>query len=131
MEIVYSLLAYKVASLLVGLASIYMGYLLFTKSVWGDAGDIEAASAFLSPLVTSPAGSQEGTGYARLVNLMEYVTHVLMKVFGWNRAKAEKHMLEVHNSGKSVLAREGRERAEHYVHELQRHHLHASLEKAD
>lgn len=65
------------------------------------------------------------------VNLMEYVTHVLMKVFGWNRAKAEKHMLEVHNSGKSVLAREGRERAEHYVHELQRHHLHASLEKAD
>ncbi len=65
------------------------------------------------------------------VNLMEYVTHVLMKVFGWNRAKAEKHMLEVHNSGRSVLAREGRERAEHHVHELQRHHLHASLEKAE
>lgn len=65
------------------------------------------------------------------VNLMDYVTHVLMKVFGWNRQRAEKHMLEVHNSGRSVLAREGRERAEHYVHELQKHHLHATMEKAE
>jgi ATP-dependent Clp protease adaptor protein ClpS len=33
------------------------------------------------------------------VNLMIYVTHVFMKVFGWNREKAQKHMMEVHNQG--------------------------------
>src|ERR1017187_6827866 len=31
------------------------------------------------------------------VNLMQYVTHVFQTVFGWNRKKAEKHMLEVHH----------------------------------
>ena len=35
------------------------------------------------------------------VNLMVYVTHVFMKVFGWNREKAQKHMMEVHEKGKS------------------------------
>ena len=30
------------------------------------------------------------------VNLMDYVTHVFQKVFGWERSKADKHMLEVH-----------------------------------
>ncbi|HBP56847.1 MAG TPA: ATP-dependent Clp protease adaptor ClpS, partial [Verrucomicrobiales bacterium] len=35
------------------------------------------------------------------VNLMDYVTHVFQKVFGWDRSKADKHMLEVHENGKS------------------------------
>ncbi|HKW31312.1 MAG TPA: ATP-dependent Clp protease adaptor ClpS, partial [Verrucomicrobiae bacterium] len=59
------------------------------------------------------------------VNLMVYVTHVFMKVFGWNRQKAEKHMLEVHENGKSVLVREGAEKAEFYVHQLQGYKLQA------
>ncbi len=63
------------------------------------------------------------------VNLMDYVTHVFQKVFGWPRAKAEKHMMEVHTQGRSVLVRAPLERAEHYVHQLQRHALHASLER--
>jgi ATP-dependent Clp protease adaptor protein ClpS len=63
------------------------------------------------------------------VNLMDYVTHVFQVVFGWNRKKAEKHMLEVHKTGKSVLAREGLEKAEFYVHQLQKYHLHATLER--
>lgn len=63
------------------------------------------------------------------VNLMQYVTHVFQTVFGWNRPKAEKHMLEVHNHGKSVLAREGLEKAEFYVHQLQKYTLHATLER--
>lgn len=50
------------------------------------------------------------------VNLMVYVTHVFMKIFGWNRQKAAKHMKEVHEKGKSVLIREGAEKAEFYVH---------------
>ena len=39
------------------------------------------------------------------VNLMTYVTHVFQTVFGWNKQKAEHHMLQVHRQGKSVLAR--------------------------
>jgi ATP-dependent Clp protease adaptor protein ClpS len=62
------------------------------------------------------------------VNLMEYVTHVFQMVLGWNRQKAQKHMLEVHNNGKSVLLRDGFEKAEFYVHQLQKYHLHATLE---
>jgi ATP-dependent Clp protease adaptor protein ClpS len=63
------------------------------------------------------------------VNYMEYVTHVFQKVFGWPRQKAEFHMLQVHEQGKSVLLRESLERAEHYVHQLQKHSLHATMER--
>src|SRR5262245_52892786 len=37
------------------------------------------------------------------VNFMQYVTHVFQTVFGWQRKKAEFHMLQVHEQGKSVL----------------------------
>ena len=63
------------------------------------------------------------------VNLMAYVTHVFMKIFGWDKVKAEKHMLEVHEKGKSVLKRESLEKAEFYVHQLQKYTLHATLER--
>ena len=63
------------------------------------------------------------------VNLMDYVTHVFQVVFGWTKKKAELHMLQVHNHGKSVLLRESLEQAEHYVHQLHRYSLHATLER--
>ena len=63
------------------------------------------------------------------VNLMIYVTHVFQTVFGWPKPKAEFHMREVHNQGKSVLVRESLERAEHYVHQLQGYGLHATMER--
>ena len=63
------------------------------------------------------------------VNLMDYVTHVFQVVFGWTKKKAEFHMLQVHNNGKSVLLRESLEKAEHYVHQLQGYSLHATLER--
>ncbi|MBL9166599.1 MAG: ATP-dependent Clp protease adapter ClpS [Verrucomicrobiales bacterium] len=62
------------------------------------------------------------------VNLMNYVSHVFQKVFGWDRKTAEKHMLEVHQQGKSVVARESLEKAEHYVHRLHAYSLHATME---
>ena len=64
------------------------------------------------------------------VNLMVYVTHVFMKVFGWDEQKARKHMLEVHEKGKSVLVRESAEKAEFYVHQLQGYKLQATMELA-
>jgi ATP-dependent Clp protease adaptor protein ClpS len=63
------------------------------------------------------------------VNLMVYVTHVFQVVFGWQRQKAEYHMLQVHHQGKSVLSRESLERAEFYVHQLQKYGLHATMER--
>jgi len=63
------------------------------------------------------------------VNFMDYVTHVFQTVFGWNKQKAEFHMLQVHEQGKSVLTRESLEKAEHYVHQLQRYSLHATVER--
>jgi len=63
------------------------------------------------------------------VNFMQYVTHVFQVVFGWPRKKAEFHMLQVHEQGKSVLTRESMEKAEHYVHQLQKYSLHATMER--
>src|SRR5262245_49874263 len=63
------------------------------------------------------------------VNYMDYVTHVFQMVFRWKKPKAEFHMLQVHEQGKSVLTRESLEKAEHYVHQLQKYSLHATLER--
>jgi ATP-dependent Clp protease adaptor protein ClpS len=64
------------------------------------------------------------------VNLMNYVTLVFQKTFGWSKAKAQKHMLEVHHVGKSILIYDSREKAEHYVHQLQSFQLTATMEPA-
>lgn len=64
------------------------------------------------------------------VNLMDYVTHVFMTVFRWPKEKAAKHMLEVHQKGRSVVAQEPFEKAEAYVHQLHGYSLQATLEKA-
>lgn len=64
------------------------------------------------------------------VTLMSYVTHVFQKVFGYNRERAEKHMLEVHNLGRSILWTGARERAEAYVEQLHSYQLLSTLEKS-
>jgi ATP-dependent Clp protease adaptor protein ClpS len=46
------------------------------------------------------------------VNLMSYVTHVLMKVFGYPKDKATKLMLDVHHKGRAVVSSGPRERME-------------------
>ena len=63
------------------------------------------------------------------VNLMSYVTMVFQKVFGFTRERAEKHMLEVHRQGRSVLWSGVRERAELYVQQLHGYLLLATLER--
>ena len=52
------------------------------------------------------------------INLMGYVTRVFMQVFGYPKPKAEKHMLEVHKNGRSLLWTGGREQAEVYAMKL-------------
>ena len=63
------------------------------------------------------------------VNLMVYVTHVFMTIFGWPKPKAEHHMMQVHTQGRRVLKRESMERAEFSVHQLQGYGLHATMEQ--
>jgi ATP-dependent Clp protease adaptor protein ClpS len=65
------------------------------------------------------------------VNLMTYVTMVFQRVFGFPRTKAEKHMLEVHQQGRSILWSGVRERGELYVQQLHGYLLLATLEKVD
>ncbi len=65
------------------------------------------------------------------VNLMSYVTLVFQKVFGYSRARAERHMLEVHQQGRSILWTGAREKAELYVQQLHGYLLLATLEKAE
>ena len=63
------------------------------------------------------------------VNLMQYVTLVFKRVFAFDDDKARKHMLEVHELGKSTLWVGQRETAEFYVQQLQSHQLLAALKK--
>ena len=63
------------------------------------------------------------------VNLMSYVTMVFQRVFGYPREKAERHMLEVHQNGRSILWAGMQEPAELYVQQLHGYLLLATLEK--
>lgn len=62
------------------------------------------------------------------VNLMSYVVVVFKKIFGFNESTARRHMLEVHEDGRSVVWTGLREKAEAYVFTLQQWHLTAVLE---
>lgn len=63
------------------------------------------------------------------VNLMSYVTMVLERVLRLSRSKAEEHMMEVHQKGRSLVWKGNREKAEGYVYQLQEWHLSAILER--
>lgn len=64
------------------------------------------------------------------VNLMSYVTMVFQKVFGYSRERAERHMLEVHHKGRSIVWTGNREPAECHVQQLHGYLLLATLEKS-
>ncbi len=64
------------------------------------------------------------------INLMTYVVFVFMKVLGFNKQQATKHMLQVHQHGKSIVATETREKAEFYHQQIQAHGLTVTIEHA-
>lgn len=63
------------------------------------------------------------------VNLMSYVTHVFMTVFGYSKAKANELMLDVHHKGRAVVSSGTRERMELDVNTLHNYGLWATLEQ--
>ena len=65
------------------------------------------------------------------VNLMNYVVMVFRKVLGFDAAVATKHMLEVHEKGRSIVWSGNREQAESYAFQLQHWRLQTILQKDD
>jgi ATP-dependent Clp protease adaptor protein ClpS len=62
------------------------------------------------------------------INLMDYVTFVLQKLFGYSKDKATKLMLDVHHKGKAVVSNGTREKAELDVFRLHEHGLWATMQ---
>jgi ATP-dependent Clp protease adaptor protein ClpS len=63
------------------------------------------------------------------VNLMSYVTYVFQKYFGYEKKKAEKLMLEVHEDGRSAVSTGSREEMERDVQAMHEYGLWATMEK--
>jgi ATP-dependent Clp protease adaptor protein ClpS len=94
-----------------------------------------------APLAEPEVGEQEETSSATDVpwnvvvhndpiTKMNYVTMVFQKIFRMPKEKAERHMMEVHQRGRSILWSGVREKAEFYVQQLHVHQLLATLERA-
>jgi ATP-dependent Clp protease adaptor protein ClpS len=62
-------------------------------------------------------------------NLMSYVTHVLMELFGYPREKAEAMMLDVHNKGRAAVSSGTREKMEQDVTRLHAKGLWATVQQ--
>ncbi|MEP7159865.1 MAG: ATP-dependent Clp protease adapter ClpS [Dermatophilaceae bacterium] len=65
------------------------------------------------------------------VNLMSYVTWVLMTHFGYPEAKARALMLDVHHKGRAVVANGPREQMERHTEALQAYGLWATFQEDD
>ena len=63
------------------------------------------------------------------VNLMSYVTYVFQTYFGYDKAKAEKLMMEVHTDGRSAVSSGSREEMERDVQAMHEYGLWATLDK--
>jgi ATP-dependent Clp protease adaptor protein ClpS len=60
---------------------------------------------------------------------MDYVVYVFKTVLKMNEKDASRHMWEVHQKGKSLVARETREKSEMIVHRLRGFGLNATMEQ--
>ncbi len=94
----------------------------------GDASRAEAQPEGGAPGVPPPAGIWRVVVLNDPVSLMSYVVLVFRKIFGFEEALARRHMLEVHERGRSVVWTGVREKAEAYAFTLQQWHLTAILE---
>ena len=63
------------------------------------------------------------------ISVMSYVVVALMRVLGMKKPDAERHMIEVHETGSSVVFSGEREQAEAYVQSLLSWKLNARLQE--
>jgi ATP-dependent Clp protease adaptor protein ClpS len=62
------------------------------------------------------------------VNRMSYVVMVLRRVFGFDEPQARRHMMEVHEQGRSIVWTGTREQAEAHLFTLHQWHLTAVIQ---
>ena len=62
------------------------------------------------------------------VTRMSYAVMVLRKLFGFDEATAAQHMMEAHETGRSIVWAGVRENAEAYAFSLQQWHLCSTIE---
>ena len=65
------------------------------------------------------------------INLMSYVTHVLIELFGYSKDKATELMLQVHHEGRAVVSSGTREEMERDVTAMHGYGLWATLQQDD
>ena len=65
------------------------------------------------------------------VNLMSYVTYVFQTYFGYDKAKAEKLMMEVHTDGRSAVSSGSREEMERDVQAMHEYGLWATMDRQE
>jgi len=63
------------------------------------------------------------------VNLMSYVTYVLMSYFAYSKEEAEALMLQVHNDGRAVVSSGSKETMERDVEAMHSYGLWATMQK--
>ncbi len=88
-----------------------------TQQELDEATDVRAAVPWVTLVWNDP------------INLMSYVTHVFQKLFGYDREKATKLMLDVHERGRAVVSSGSREQMEHDVARLHAYGLWATLQQ--
>jgi ATP-dependent Clp protease adaptor protein ClpS len=102
--------------------------------VLGRTGDVE-----LAPRQDLGSDVEESAGADRPwlvivwndpINLMQFVTFVFQKLFGYSKEKATKLMMDVHLKGRAVVSSGTRERAELDVYRLHEHGLWATMEQS-
>lgn len=65
------------------------------------------------------------------INLMSYVTYVFMQYFGYDRAKAESLMWDVHSKGRAVVNAGTREEMERDATAMHEYGLWATVKRDD
>ena len=108
--------------------------ILLGKSLVGDdAGPAAAGTVELDEPTTDIVVDEDKPWIVIVwndpINLMQYVTYVFQKLFGFSKEKAHKLMMDVHLKGKAVVSSGPREKAELDVFRLHEHGLWATMQQ--
>lgn len=117
-----------------------MGYVCYPMDgdTAGSPGAIRMVAA--TPEVTPAGSAVEATLGAEdrpwvtvvwddPVNLMQYVTYIFQKLFGYSKDRATELMMQVHSEGRAVVSSGTRDKVEIDVHRLHEAGLWATMQR--
>lgn len=100
------------------------------RAAWGPGTDTETKVLPETAQQDDLASPWHVVVFNDPVNLMSYVSMVIQRIFGYPESKAKMMMLDVHEKGSCIVWTGEKERAEHYVQQLQSHQLLCQMRKA-